>query len=296
MQHQSNISRVAAALSLLAVSQTTANAAAIAADAPHRSRVITCPKIHVFGARETLQPPGFGSTKSVVDAILSSHNGSATAEGIIYPAAGEDNQAYTASAEEGVEAVVRQTKSFVDMCPEAMIVMVGYSQGAQIMDNAFCGGDSPQAPKVKNVMDGRVAAIILMGNPRHVDGLEYNVGTATEGGFAARPEGFECPTFASHIQSYCDSDDPFCAKGNSTEAHQSYGERYGRQALSFVQRKLAEMPPPPPIEDDEAPASDKLIVAGQDPQSGADSALSPGLLGGWGAAWVALPLMMVLCA
>lgn len=55
-------------------------------------------------------------------------------------------------------------------------------QGAQIMDNAFCGGDSPQAPKVANVMDGRVAAIILMGNPRHVDGLEYNVGTATEGG------------------------------------------------------------------------------------------------------------------
>lgn len=125
MQHQTTVSRVAAAL--LAVSQT-ANAAAIAADAPHRSRVITCPKIQVFGARETLQPPGFGSTKSVVDAILNAHNGSATAEGIIYPAAGENNQAYAASVEEGVEAVVRQTKSFVDMCPESMIVMVGYSQ------------------------------------------------------------------------------------------------------------------------------------------------------------------------
>lgn len=108
--------------------------------------------------------------------------------------------------------------------------------------------------------------------------------------FAARPEGFECPGFASRIQSYCDSDDPFCAKGNSTEAHQAYGQRYGREALSFVQKKLAEMPPPPPTEEEE-PVSDKLIVAGQDKQSGA-----AGLLSGWGAAWMALPLMMVMCA
>lgn len=125
MQHQPTVRHLAAAL--LAVSQT-ANAVAIAADNPHRSRVITCPKIHVFGARETLQPPGFGSTKSVVDAVLNAHNGSATAEGIIYPAAGEDAKAYAASEEEGVQAVVRQTKSFVDMCPEALLVMVGYSQ------------------------------------------------------------------------------------------------------------------------------------------------------------------------
>ncbi|KAK8091097.1 1 carbohydrate esterase [Apiospora phragmitis] len=297
--HQSILSHIHAAVLLLAVlSPQTATAAPSSA---HQPRVITCPKVHVIGARETLQPPGFGTTKSVVESILRAHNGSATSEAIVYPAAGEDNEAYASSERDGVAAVVRQTKSFVDMCPEAKIVMVGYSQpkqGAQIMDDAFCGGDSPQAPRVADAMDSRVAAIIMMGNPRHVDGLSYNVGTAEEGGFAARPQGFQCPAFAARIQSYCDADDPFCAKGNDTAAHQAYAQRYGQEALAFVEKKLAELPAPPPAEDDE-PVDDKLIVAGQDKQSGADSVLTAGLLlgsGGWNAVWVAATLMMALCA
>ncbi|KAK8051095.1 acetylxylan esterase precursor [Apiospora rasikravindrae] len=292
MQHHYTINQIAAAL--LAVSQTV-NAAAIttSSTASNQKRVITCPKVHVFGARETLQPPGFGTAKSVVDSIKRANNGSATSEPIIYPAAGEDEEAYASSARDGVAAVVRQTKSFADMCPESLIVMVGYSQGAQIIDEAFCGGESVQAPKVADAMDSRVAAIIMMGNPRHVDGLPYNVGTAEEGGFAARPEGFTCPDYAERIQSYCDADDPFCAKGNDTAAHQAYGQRYGQEALAFVERKLAEMPPPPPVPEEEV--DDKLIVAGQDKQSGADYLAGP-LQSGWNAAWVAATLMMVLCA
>lgn len=83
-----------------------------------------------------------------------------------------------------------------------------------------------------------VAAIILMGDPRHVDGLPFNVGNATAGGFAARPVGFQCPAFEDIIQSYCDAEDPFCAKGNSTATHQGYGREYGQAALEFVQSKL----------------------------------------------------------
>lgn len=104
--------------------------------------------------------------------------------------------------------------------------------------------------------------------------------------FAARPQGFECPAFAARIQSYCDSDDPFCAKGNDTEAHQAYGQRYGQEALKFVQKKLAEMPTPQNVEDDE-PVSDKLIVAGKDKESAA-SVLTAGLS--------LVAFMMVLCA
>ncbi|KAK8079551.1 acetylxylan esterase precursor [Apiospora hydei] len=291
MQHHYTISQVAAAL--LAASQTATAAAITTSSSANQKRVITCPKVHVFGARETLQPPGFGTTKSVVDSIVRANNGSTTSEAIIYPAAGEDEEEYASSARAGVEAVVRQTKSFADMCPESLIVMVGYSQGAQIMDEAFCGGESVQAPKVADAMDSRVAAIIMMGNPRHVDGLPYNVGTAKEGGFAARPEGFNCPDYADRIQSYCDADDPFCAKGNSTAAHQAYGQRYGPEALAFVERKLADMPPPPPVPEEEV--DDKLVVAGQDKQSGASAGLLL-LSGGWNAIWLAAPLVLVLCA
>ena len=104
--------------------------------------------------------------------------------------------------------------------------------------------------------------------------------------FAARAQGFECPEFAARIQSYCDSDDPFCAKGNDTAAHQAYGRRYGSEALAFVQKKLAETPTPQAVED-EAPVSDKLIVAGKDRESAA-SALTVGLS--------LVAFMMVLCA
>ncbi len=60
-------------------------------------------------------------------------------------------------------------------------------QGAQIIDDAFCGGpDLPQlnssVPLISKTTANNTAAIILMGNPRHVNGLPFNVGNATAGG------------------------------------------------------------------------------------------------------------------
>ncbi|KAK3692931.1 cutinase [Podospora appendiculata] len=164
-----------------------------------------------------------------------------TAEEIVYPAAG--GKEYGASVAEGVAAVVRQTAAFAARCPEAVIVMHGYSQGAQIMDDAFCGGpDMPSinstASLVSETTTKNVAAIILMGNPRHVDGLPFNVGNATAGGFAARPKGFSCPEFEDKIQAYCDSPDPFCSNGTSPETHQGYGKEYGKNALVFIVSRL----------------------------------------------------------
>jgi hypothetical protein len=56
------------------------------------------------------------------------------------------------------------------------------------MDDAFCGG--PDLPSLNSTgrrlvsaaVAKRTVAIILMGNPRHVDGLPFNVGNATAGG------------------------------------------------------------------------------------------------------------------
>ena len=47
----------------------------------------SCPAIHIFGARETTAPPGYGSAGTVVNLILNAHPGS-TAEAINYPASG----------------------------------------------------------------------------------------------------------------------------------------------------------------------------------------------------------------
>ncbi len=221
-----------------------------------------CPPMHVIAARETTAPPGFGSARTLVDLITNTFPGT-TSEAVIYPAAGDAN--YSSSVTAGVLAVLAQATQFVAQCPETILIMHGYSQGAQIMDSAFCGGPDgasllPTPSLVQPAVARNVAAIIMMGNPRHVAGLAYNVGNATEPGvgrrrrrrrrlrkstrqtadhqFAARPVGFECPQFQDRIQSYCDAPDPFCAKGNSPAFHQGYGKRNGTAALQFVVSKL----------------------------------------------------------
>ncbi|KAI1383408.1 carbohydrate esterase family 5 protein [Hypoxylon trugodes] len=213
---------------------------AVATASSINTRQQNCPEIHIFGARETTALPGFGSASTVVNLVQQANKG-ATSESIIYPAAG--GNVYSASVTAGVTAVANQTNTFNKMCPGSKIIMVGYSQGAQIVDDAFCGGPdrvslNTTKASISSGVSKMVAAIILMGNPRHVDGLPFNVGNATAGGFAARPAGFKCPAFENIIQAYCDAEDPFCAKGNKTATHQGYGREYGQAALQFVQSKL----------------------------------------------------------
>jgi acetylxylan esterase len=54
-------------------------------------RQSSCPNVHVFGARETTAPPGYGSSSTVVNLVLNAYSGS-TAEAISYPAWSVFNQ------------------------------------------------------------------------------------------------------------------------------------------------------------------------------------------------------------
>ncbi|KAI0428546.1 carbohydrate esterase family 5 protein [Xylaria sp. FL1042] len=201
----------------------------------------SCSNLHVFGARETTAPPGFGTAATVVNLIQRAYP-TASTESIIYPAAG--GNMYGMSVAAGVRAVAAQTNSYFQKCPNTTIVVVGYSQGAQIVDDAFCGGPdgfslNTTRESVSAGVSRMVAAVILMGNPRNIPGRLGNVGNATTGGFAARPLGYQCPAFGDVIRSYCDEADPFCAKGNSSATHQGYGTLYGQDALQFVTQKLS---------------------------------------------------------
>lgn len=86
-----------------------------------------CPNIHVFGARETTAPAGYGSAGTVVNLILNAHPG-ATAEAINYPAAGGTNAQYASSVQAGTTAVANQINAFNKQCPNTELVYVGYSQ------------------------------------------------------------------------------------------------------------------------------------------------------------------------
>ncbi|KAL2758912.1 carbohydrate-binding module family 1 protein [Sodiomyces alcalophilus JCM 7366] len=213
-----------------------------------------CPNIHIFGARETTVPPGYGSAGPVVDSIRAAFPG-ATSEAIVYPACGGQSHCggiqYGDSARQGTAAVAQAVNSFHQRCPNAQIVLVGYSQGGQIMDNALCGGtdpgsgiSDPTVPINASALNA-IKAAILMGSPRYRSGLQGNVGTCTAQGFAARPAGFVCPSVAK-LQNYCDSPDPYCCTGHDGNHHQAYGTIYGQQALAFVSSKLTTGGSPPP--------------------------------------------------
>ncbi|RDL38762.1 putative acetyl xylan esterase (Axe1) [Venustampulla echinocandica] len=206
----------------------------------------SCPKVHVFGARETTAPAGYGTAGVVVNLVTQAYQG-ATAEAINYPACGGQSScggaSYANSALAGTAAVASAVNSFNSRCPTTQLVLVGYSQGGQIMDNAFCGGGdsniglSNTAVPIQAAAIEMIKAAIFMGDPRHIPGLPYNVGTCQASGFAPRPSGFTCPS-ASKIQSYCDSPDPYCCNGNDANAHQQYGNKYGQQALAFIKSKI----------------------------------------------------------
>lgn len=144
-----------------------------------------CPNIHIFGARETTAPAGYGSAGTVVNLILNAHPGS-TAEVINYPAAGGNS--YASSVQAGVKAVTNQINSFAASCPNTQLVYVGYSQGAQIGDDALCGGGDPNqgisstAAPISAAVGNKVKAIIFMGDPRNIPGGSYSVGTAKNPG------------------------------------------------------------------------------------------------------------------
>jgi acetylxylan esterase len=142
----------------------------------------SCPGVHVFGARETTAPAGYGTSQGLVNMVKQAYSGS-TSEAINYPACGGQSQcggvSYDNSASQGTQAVVSAVNSFNQRCPNTKIVLIGYSQGGQIMDNALCGGAG--ATLSGNALKA-VKAAIFMGDPHNVNGLPYNVGTCRAGG------------------------------------------------------------------------------------------------------------------
>ncbi|KAK0747153.1 acetylxylan esterase precursor [Schizothecium vesticola] len=199
----------------------------------------SCPGVHVFGARETTVAQGYGTSQGLVDMVVRAYSG-ATKEAIVYPACGGQSScggaSYDSSQQQGTAAVVKAVTAFNQKCPNTKIVLVGYSQGGQIFDNALCGG---AGSTLSGAALKAVRAAIFMGDPRYVSGSSYNVGTCKAKGFNARPSGFQCsPASPAILQSYCDSTDPYCCNGNDANSHQQYVNKYGQQALTFIKSKL----------------------------------------------------------
>jgi acetylxylan esterase len=96
-----------------------------------------CPNVHVFGARETTAPAGYGTASVVVNLVLNAYPGS-TSEAISYPACGGQSScggvSYANSVVQGVSAAASAVNSFNTKCPSTQLVLVGYSQVSQFLE------------------------------------------------------------------------------------------------------------------------------------------------------------------
>ncbi|QKV73278.1 cutinase family protein [Amycolatopsis sp. Hca4] len=131
-----------------------------------------------------------------------------------------------ASVQKGNTDLVDHVRTQAAACPAQRFVLVGYSQGANVVDNsigissdgAIVGG--PIVATIPADLAPRIAAILLFGNPIRA------IGRSVTG------------TYAGRTKDYCAAGDPICqAGGFNILAHLSYGSNAG-DAAAFAASKV----------------------------------------------------------
>lgn len=120
----------------------------------------TCPAVHIIVARASTELPGTGIIGTLA-ALVAKDNNDTTVEPIEYPAT---LQNYPSSSAQGTNAMITSLENIVQACGNngTKVVLMGYSQGAQVVGDTMCGGGgigagSPVNQKIADQYSGRGA-------------------------------------------------------------------------------------------------------------------------------------------
>ncbi|MEV0435153.1 cutinase family protein [Nocardia sp. NPDC050413] len=189
-----------------------------------------CADVLVLAARGTNEAlgwwwtPGLGSVvgNPVYNAIDNAFAQTTNGYKVEYPAG--TNQ--PASVQQGNRDVVAHLTERAAACPDQKYVLVGYSQGANVMDNAM--GISSEGAKVGGPIvatipahvEPRIKAVLLFGNPIR------GIGKSVTGPYATR------------TYDVCNTNDPVCdPNGSDWNVHLQY-KKYADEAAAFVKARL----------------------------------------------------------
>ncbi|KAG9254479.1 putative acetyl xylanesterase [Emericellopsis atlantica] len=195
--------------------------------------------LHIIVARGSNEAAGTGITGSLADRIAKRIPGT-TIAALDYPATITD-PTYFESVADGGDEMRDVVQEYVDACPGAKVAVMGYSQGAQVTADAFCGdvttsgfGDEDGLPY--KLVDDPVVAIVLFGDPSHVANATYNRGTANSDGLFPRRDQDECEKLGARLVSYCDEGDEYCdlSGPRDYDVHGEYVDKYGDEIVDFV--------------------------------------------------------------
>lgn len=141
--------------------------------------------VHMIVARASLEPPGFGVLQNISTRVIEQLPGS-NAEAVVYPATLDG---YQGSEGQGVTAMTQLVNNYAQACPNSKMVLMGYSQGAQVTADTVCGSNIngfAQTQAISTALTEKVAAIMLMGDPTHLVNQPFDEGTSTKNGVSHR--------------------------------------------------------------------------------------------------------------
>jgi hypothetical protein len=200
-----------------------------------------CAEVNIITARASTEAPGEGITASLVTQIVNSSTQTVSREAVVYPATLTN---YPSSESQGVTNAEQELTTAVQNCPAQKEVLLGYSQGAEVSMDVIAGNSEVggTVQPVGTSISSHVVAIANFGDPGHVTGQSWDLGTATRNGLFPR-SGSELQLLSAFggsgkIAAWCDSGDPFCAGGISLNIHLTYLNRYQNAAANFILSKI----------------------------------------------------------
>jgi acetylxylan esterase len=202
----------------------------------------SCAAVHIIVARASTEAQGDGVIGALATLIQGDVNATVSQEAVVYPATLNN---YASSVGQGDSAMAKDVENAVSACPNEKIVLLGYSQGAQVVGDVLAGGGGgpnlgPETAPIPSADAAKVIAAIQFGDPRHQPNLSpIDLGTdpGAQGIFPVQ-SGQSRAGFGAILRSWCDTGDPFCAGGNNLQAHLDYTQKYDTAANTFVKGRL----------------------------------------------------------
>jgi acetylxylan esterase len=203
----------------------------------------SCAAVHIIVARASTEAAGDGVIGALATLIQGDVNATVSQEAVVYPASLTN---YASSVAQGDSAMAKDVENAVSACPNEKIVLLGYSQGAQVVGDVLAGGGGgaslgAETAPIPSADAAKVIAAIQFGDPRHQPNLSpIDLGTdpGAQGIFPVQ-SGQSRAAFGTILRSWCDTGDPFCAGGLNLEAHLQYTQKYDTAANTFVKGRLS---------------------------------------------------------
>jgi len=226
-------------------SLTAASVLALTAFAPTQAGATAfsgsgCAQVNIIVARASTEAQGEGITGNLASQVQSNSAQTVSTEAVVYPATLNN---YASSESQGVQNAEQELSTAVSNCPNQKQVLMGYSQGANVVLDVVTGNAEVHPSTVVGPASStnlsHVVAIVGMGDPGNVVKQAWDLGTdtTTNGTFPRSSTQLQALTnfgAGTSTRSWCDTGDPFCAGGNNLNTHLTYLNRYQNAAASFV--------------------------------------------------------------